>query len=220
MKRPAPRSLGLYLLLSITALIVLSATAGCNVIGFIAGMGESRKQEVKAAYTDLEDQRIAVMVIADDSTAARHREAMSKLRRWIAARIAGQVPNVTLSDPEQLERFEDENPYWTSLPHGDLPERLGVDRVVLVDIHRYGLRSPEARDMWLGRFDARVGVIEAEARIGRDFVYESEVSVRFPEDSPYGVADATQRSIEHGLIESASRAVARLFYDHTVESGR
>ena len=203
-------------------LLPLAATSltGCNVLGFLGGSGERRKIDVKAAYTDLENQRVAVMVISDDATGIVHREAMRKLGSMAAARIAGRVPGVTLADPEQLDDFARANPYWTSLPHGDLPERLEVDRVVMIDIHRYRLRSPDARDRWLGHLEARVGVIEAGSRLGRDFAFESEVAVKFPEGAPYGVAEATARHIEHGLLERTSLTVARLFHDHTIENTR
>ena len=56
--------------------------------------------------------------------------------------LASVLPSVRVVDPHQIARFQQENPFWNTLPHSDLIKRLGVDRVIYIDLVQYALHEP------------------------------------------------------------------------------
>ncbi len=215
-----PRSL---FVAKVALLVVSLALAGCQAIGWAAhGMsGGVTKQQVKAQYLGLQNKTIAVVVAADDFTLFRYPEAPFKTCRAISARISDEIPGARVVDPRQIVRFQKDNPYWNTLLLSDLLKRLGVERLVYVDLVEYETHEAGNQHVGQGKIVANVNVLESDAASrGLDpdqFAFSAAVQSLYPEEHGFGVIEADMQSLELAIVSVFSRDTVRLFRDHTRE---
>lgn len=202
--------LALVLLLSMTSL-------GCEAGRFIAnafGDGQ-RTVQVKAQYTGLENQTFAVLVATDEYTTFTYPAAAGAIGRSVTADIASSVPGSKPMDPQQVLQFQKQNPYWITIPYGQLIQRLGVDRLVIIDLVEFTLREPGNAHVWQGQMVGNIGVAEAGANNGNALSFTSIIKARFPDDSSrVGVLDSDDKTIQLGLVSDFTRKTVNLFRDH------
>lgn len=187
-------------------------TAGCGPMP-----GEKVLVDVAGEYHGLVDQRVAVMIAADSHMLHRYPQAPRYLSKAVTARIAHHVPGVTMTIPEQVVQFQTDNPYWMNMRYGELVEKMGVDKIVLVDLVEYQTHEPGNAHIWQGLITANLGVIDAQAEDPDNFVYYNTVTARFPEQSSIGLIDSDERTIRLGMVLLFSREGGGLFYDHQIE---
>src|SRR5690606_24234076 len=107
--------------------------------------------------------------------------------------------------------------YWSTLAFDDLIEKLGTQRVVLIDLIEYRTHEPGNAHVWQGLISANVGVIEAEATDPDRMAYSETIGSKFPENSDIGMLNSDDQTIELGMLSLFSRDAAGLFYDHQIE---
>lgn len=198
-------------------LMLMTAVYGLG-IGCESLPGEKKKMiDVPAEYLGLADQRVAVMVAADGYMLSAYPDAPLHLCQALTSRIAGHVPGVTTTVPDQVIRFQKNNPYWLNLRYGELAKKMDVDKIVLIDLVEYRTHEPGNAYIWQGLVTANIGVIDAHAQDPDNFVYYNTVQVRFPEESSIGVVDADDESIQLGMVFLFIKTAGGLFYDHQVE---
>ena len=131
------RGISQQFLVLISTATAIFAVEGCQISGWADYVlsGPNRQIEVDAEYRGLENQTAAVMVMADDYTLYRHPDVATLVAKAVGGRIAESVPTATLVDPQQIEQFVHDNPYWSTQPYGQLMGRLEVDRMVLIDVN-------------------------------------------------------------------------------------
>ncbi len=192
--------------------------SGCEAGRFmayaVAGDG-TRVVHTKAQYRGLEGKTFAVLVAADEYTQFTYPGAALGISREVAARIAAGVPGSVPMDPQKIVQFQRENPYWITVPYGQLIDRLGVERLVVVDLVEYTLREPGNSHVWQGQIVANVGVAEAGAGDGNSQAFATTVKGRFPDNSSkVGVLNSEDKTIQFGLLADFSNKTANLFRDH------
>ena len=210
--RAATRRLGPLLALIAAAL----AASGCGLGPWLAHgvAGGEKTVKVKADYHNLENQRIAVLVTADEHTLYRAPEATEKICRSVSAHIAENVDGAQLMNPRQIVQFQDENPYWSTMRAGRLIEKLDTDRLVLIDLVEYRFHEPGNSHLWHGLVTGNVAVHEADGNDPDNPAYYRTVTTSFPEDTRVGVVDSDRETIELGMVKTFGRDVARLFHLH------
>ena len=210
---PAGRWRG-RLAVDIAAAVLLAALSrGCAVVGWgldsVAG-GE-KEVEVEAEYRGLEGTNVAVIVHAGSATLYRRADAPILVARAVSARIADTVPTARLLEPGRVAEFQAQNPHW--VPYGELMAKLGVDRLVVIDVADYTTHDPENTHAWRGVLSANVRVAERESSDTDVPVYGNSVQVRYP-DHPVPLLVSDEGTIELGLLDRFSSRVAGLFHDH------
>jgi len=193
---------------------VCLAVAGCNPLPG----GKKKMVDVAGEYLGLADQRVAVMVAADGQMLNSYPDAPLNLCKALTSQIANHVPGVTTTIPEQVIKYQDANPYWMNMRYGELAKKMGVDKIVLIDLVEYQTHEPGNAYVWQGLITANIGVIDAHGQDPDNFVYYNTVSVRFPQASSVGVVDADDETIQLGMILLFARRGGGLFYDHQVEA--
>jgi hypothetical protein len=196
-------------------LLAISAMPGCSLVGFGAQVfdGETTRQ-VDARYTNLTGQRVAVLVAASDNTLFQHPQARQVITKTISRRLAENVKNISLMNPEQVIDYQVANPYWHTLPYSDVLEKLEVDRIVLVDLVDYRTHEPGNDHVYRGLISANVGVLEADAVEPDNFAFRRQVRVQYPTDSKVGVVNADEQTIELATVKRFTDQAAGLFYNH------
>lgn len=212
----------------IAALLLLAlclTLPGCNIIRYItrvvAGDDTSKRVKVLAEYDGLKDQRVAVLVAADEFTYFDYPNSTRRLRQAVTTRLTADIEGYKPVDPDQLETFQNNNPHWTTWTYGELLKRLDVDRIVYVDLSEYTTHQSGDPYTWRGVVVANVGVASTDAPNTNNLVYRQQIKVIYPEDDPVGVVDSDDETIELGMLNIFATAVSWKFTDHeeVVRSG-
>jgi hypothetical protein len=190
---------------------------GCGQLPKLQGQ-QKKMVDVTAEYLGLDGQRVAVMVAADGQLLYKYPQAPSQICRAVTGRIASHVPGINATIPDQIMRFQNENPYWQNIRYGELVKKMDVDRVVLIDLVEYRTHEPGNAHLWQGIITANVGVIDASAADPDNFVFYNTVEVRFPEQSTVGLVDSDEESIQVGMLVLFARKAGGLFFDHQTEA--
>lgn len=216
---PTRRSL-LAKLAILPLLAFLLTAGGCqNVIGWFAqvvGGGETT-YAVDAKYRTLGGHSVAVVVEASQDIYFQYPSAPGTIQRAVTGEIRKFIPDVRLTDPVQIEKFQKENPNWTTLSYGDLLKRLGVERVVLIDMADYSLHEPGNANVWRGLASGTVGVLEDNAPNPNNFAFSESVEAQFPPDTKVGLLNGDDATVQLGLNKAFAQKVAFLFYDHKIK---
>lgn len=204
--------------LSVCVLLLWAVCLNLTGCALFADPNKKIMVDIKAQYQGLENQRVAVMVSADGYTLYEHPDAPMLLCRAVTGRIATNVPGITVTVPDSVIRFQKTNPYWTNLRYGELARRLGVDKIVLIDLVEYRTHEPGNAHIWQGVITANIGVVDASIPDPDNFVFYNTVTAKFPQNSSIGVINSDHESIQLGMVVLFARASGGLFYDHQVEA--
>lgn len=203
--------LGLAPLLALVLML-----SGCQLAGWVAHgvAGGEKTVQIKAQYRGMEGKSVAVIVGTDENTLYAYPTAPLAIAQSVSARLAEGVPSARLTDPQQIAQFQRANPYWETLPPGDLIKRLAVDRLVFVDLIRYTTHDPGDKNVWQGAIVARVDVYDSQNANPNDRVFSAPVQASFPESRAIGVLDADEKTIQLGMLKTFSLRAAGLFFDY------
>lgn len=211
--------------LALAALLLLAVTSnGCQLFGYIAGAGfggdDGKKVEVEAEYLGLQGKTTAVMVNSDEFTLYQHPSAPLKVCRSVCERFKVDLANARVTDPDQLIKWQQDHPHWSTLRYSELIHKINVDRIVYIDLVEYSTHDEPGNKYQLrGTIMANVSVIEAPGPDGKggsgdNFAYSTTVRSRFPEDNPVGMLDADEQMVEYGVLANFSQSVSGLFHLH------
>ncbi len=196
---------------------VLGAASGCALVGFaahvVAGGDEANTVTVPAEYEGLTNQTTAVLVAADEYTLYEYPAATSAICQQISARLAVSIPGIQVADPKQIQRFQDANPFWATLPYNQLLKRLGVQRLVYIDLIRYTTHESGNAYVWRGTVTANLGVAAADADDPDRFVYATTTQANYPPNQT-GRLNSDNQTIQLGMLHTFAQHVTNLFQDH------
>lgn len=188
---------------SLLTLLLAAALLGCK--------SADKPKPPPPEYLGLAGQTVAVLISAAPAVTVQAAEAPAHLAVAIAGQIALNVEGSKLADPRQVTRFQEENPSWTIVPYGTLMSRLGVQRLVVVDLADYRLHEPGNIHMWQASAVAHVSVAAADAPDPDNPVFSTTVSVQYPPDQPLGALEGNAAGMELGLNHTLARRIAALF---------
>jgi hypothetical protein len=207
--------------IGVTAMMLLglATMAGCPAIGLVAHAVEEVAPPIKveAQTRTLDNQTVAVLVDASLSILYQHPLVQLEVGQAVSDLLAANVPGVKVIAPKQVVDFQQRNIYWNTATYSDLAKRLGVTRLVIVEIVDYRLHEPGNVNIWRGLMNANVGVAETDGARPNDLAYATTVTAAYPPDSTVGVVNANQQTIRLGTLDLFARGVAGRFYDHTVD---
>ncbi len=198
-------------------LAVALCMTGC-LGDLIGGMAESARRQgsskVERVSNDLEGKTFAVVVAVDRSTAATSPTLAETLAARMTQLLAENAMASGFAPTDQVAAFLGNTPSWRAWPRGRLPQELGVDRVVLVDIIDYRLYEPGNAYLWDGLAWGSVEVYDPEAFDPDRPIYESEVRVRFPDGTGVGPTEMRENLVATELLRRFVNRASWLFYDH------
>jgi hypothetical protein len=200
------------------AMLGAFAAGGCQVMGIVGAVSgqleRAKKIEVLAEYDGLRNRSVAVVVQSDLSLLYEHPTVAPNVAANLSGKIAAEVEGAKVLDPRVVLQWQWQTPNWTALPYGEVAEELGVERVVVVDIHEYRLHPPGNSWLWDGVAGATIGVIERGGFEHDEFAETFSVVEKFPDMEGVARDSANARQIETGLLSKFIQRIAWLFYDH------
>jgi len=219
------------------------ALGGCQLLGVVAQA--LPPDEIQAAYKGLVNQKVAVMVWADrgvridweaiqldtavsvqnklklvQPTAPDEKDANGKpveKRKNAVPELAG----VTWTDAASVVRFQREHPDIDGAPVTDIAPRLGVTRLIYVEIDRFATRSERSLELFRGSANASVRVVEVDpvTRAAKVVFSENNVMVKFPQKiGDDGTPNGNDVVMYNGTVDALSTAVAKRFIPHEADA--
>lgn len=192
-------------------------TPGCNLMPTTG----PKTYNVKQAYDGLDNRTVAVLVATGEHIDFNYPQVREQLTRDISRRIATNLPGVQITDPEQVLRFQEKNPYWTTRAPSELIRALNVQRLVIVEVGEYRTHEPGDRYILRGVVTGNINVLEAEAPNPDNFAFSQSRRAAFPEESRskigYGRESVSESVVETEARNRFAEDAAGLFYDHKIK---
>src|SRR6185436_19278216 len=121
--------------------------------------------------------------------------------------------------PASFVRYQQDHPETEAMTITDFAARLGVNRLIYVELEDFVTRAAQAVDLYRGQGKATVRIIEItpDGKAEVAHTWES-VQVTYPPKAPVeGIPNAGDARIYAGTLDKLATEIAQLFYPYQVE---
>jgi hypothetical protein len=233
MKPPRSRSI-LHPLSSIVVLLacasLLPVLHGCAALGVLA-YKIAPAETIKPQYTNLQNQTVGVMVWADRGIRIDFPTLQLDLANAIQTKLqavqadkdqkknALALTGTTFPYPAaSFVRYQKDHPEIEAMPIDQIAPRLGVSRLIYVEIQSFATRSDLSVDLYRGQAKAIVKVFEIQDGKATSAHEWGGVEASYPPKSPPegqpGIGDARTYA---GTVDAFGTEIAHLFVPYQVE---
>lgn len=196
-----------------------ATTGGCSVFGLAAHAGS--RQVVKPTYTGLANQSVGIMVSADRGIQQEHRRIQLDLAQAVDARLKQTQANKAEelagtqfprnAAPDAVFAFQRNYPQLEWEPVATVAPKLGVSRVIHVEVDAFTLHPDNVPELYRGELAARVQVVEVTGGTGK-VAFDDRVTAVFPDDkNQAGTPNLDARATYRGTIDAFATAVLQRF---------
>jgi len=207
---------------TLSLLLVCLASSGCNIVGFFGTVyAEATPKRVDAQYEGLNGQKFALVVYADRAIMADFPGVTDQLTNTINETLRAELPSSNREGSETqyvppltLLSWLANHPRWRVMMPDELGEKLGVDRLVLVELYNFQLNDPGNRYLWKGEAVGNIRVYELDSALPNDPMFDRNVAVKFPDTDGYTEADMSASTVTAALLQRFTLRAAWLFFDH------
>lgn len=204
----------------VLCLALCIAQAGCSVIGVAAHA--MPPPTIDASYKGLEGQSVAVMVWADRALRLDYPSLQLDTAATIQKTLQSSkaLKNVSWPlDPRSIVRYQLDHPEVETMPINDIAPRLGVSRLIYVEVERFSTRAGASVSLYRGAMMASVKVVEVsgdgKAKVGFE---ENSIEAVFPPHvPPEGYPKGDDYQFYLGTISAFGDEVAKRFVPHQEE---
>ena len=209
----------LLLLLAILTLPLL--TSGCAALGVAAQA--LPEPDVPARYADLKGHSVAALVWLPRGLETDYPALRLDLTNGILAKLkqaqstnrpelkGATFPHIAAA----LVRFQQDHPELEQSPIASVAPRLGVERLIYVEVENFQTRSDQAVELYRGSATVSVKLLEVQGNTARVAYEESGQPVTFPPTAPAeGVPNVGDARTYRGTLDLLAGAIARKFYAH------
>ncbi|QDT00517.1 hypothetical protein [Adhaeretor mobilis] len=198
----------------LTAMAVLCvASTGCLHQLVATGMYVFQGGNVvDAACTELEGERVVVLVRPPASNEYRHAGAARAIGARVSSLLQMKVDGIDVVSQQEVDNWVDEQD-WENFQ--DLGRAVKASRVVYVEIDSYDLYK--GKTLYQGDAEIKVSVYDMKNR-GK-LLYENPLGqVLFPKNSGIPAADKPVQHFQAQFTEVVSNLIAEHFYNHNPNS--
>ncbi len=203
------------------AMLACSAMlSGCGALGALAG--KMPRAPVKAEYS-LAGKSVGVMVWADRGVLIDWPSIQLDLAGGIQARLieAQKAKSEDLKEstfpvmPASIIRWQREHPGYEAESITEVASRLGVQRLIYVEITRFGTRAGNSVNLFRGSATVTLKVIEVNESKGKIAHEQPDISTFFPKTStPDGSPNGTDSAMYVGTVQRLADELAKRFVEH------
>lgn len=203
----------------VACLILCIAQVGCSVIGVAAHA--LPPPTIAPSYLGFEGQTVAVMVWADRAL----RVDFPSLQLDTAASIQNKLSahksmkNVSWPvEPRSVVRYQIDHPEIETMPINDIAPRLGVSRLIYVEIERFSTRSEMSVSLYRGSIMATMKVIEVVDGKGTVAFEENSIQAKYPPNVPdEGYPRGEDYQFYLGTVDAFGDEAIKRFVPHVEE---
>ena len=209
--------------------LLFSLPQGCTLLG-VAAYKLKPPETVQPKYMGLENQSTGVMVWADRGLRIDWPMIQLDLANTVQQKLAdfqkgkGRESKTLVGTtfpvlPASIVRFQKDHPEFEAMPVTDIAPRLGVKRLIYVELEDFATRSNQQVALYRGTGNATVKLIEVDndgtARVAFE---QNNVAAHFPPKAPpEGTSAFGDARIYAGTIDALGTEVARLFVQYQLE---
>jgi hypothetical protein len=207
----------LFILLPSSFILVCS---GCQIAGAIA---HAVPQTSRAKYTGLAGQSVGIMVWADRGV----RIDWNYVRLDLANLIQDKLRNSKSSEvkgttfpvlPASIVRYQEDHPGIEAVPITEIAPKLGVSRLIYVEILALSTRSDTSFQMYRGRVQASMKIVEVSNGKAVSAYEESDLHATYPPKSTQdGVVGSSDVVMYKGVVAALADEVVNQLTTHEVE---
>ena len=198
--------------------------SGCALFAVMAAKQNVR---VKPTYVRLNDQTVAFMVWADRPMRIEHGALQLDIAQGLDTKFkteqahgASELKGTKFPrerGPEAILAYQRNYPGMSDSIL-DVAPRLGVNRLIYVEVNDFELHPEEVPELFKGFLRANVQVIEV-VNGKATIAHNEEVKVTFPEKGPeVGTPNSSEAIIYRGTVDLFTTEVARKFVTYEMES--
>lgn len=205
--------------------LILLPSAFCLFLSGCAAFGVAAKaipQTRPPAYQGLAGQSVGVMVWADRSVRIDWPSVQIELAMLVQDKLqksrAPELKNATWPvQPASIVRYQRDHPGIEAMPITDVAPKLGVSRLIYIEIENLRTRSDVSMQMYRGQVSASLKVIEVDGQRAAVAYEESEIRAVFPPKSPpEGVLNSTDAVMYRGVLAALSDQIVNRFITHEI----
>ncbi|WP_428939848.1 hypothetical protein [Fontivita pretiosa] len=202
---------------------LLLLAGGCAALAVAARAVPQRRP---AVYKGLAGQSVGVMVWADRAL----RMDWDRLPVDLATLIQAQLQKAQQNKADELKgttfpvaaasiaRYQRDHPEIETIPITEVAPKLGVSRLIYVEIEKFSTRSESSLQLFRGSATATLRVIEVANGQGKEVYTENNVSVVFPPKSPpESVLNANDVLMYRGTLARLAEEIVWRFVTTEVE---
>src|SRR6185369_2304600 len=120
--------------------------------------------------------------------------------------------------PASIVRYQHDHPEIEAMSVTEVATKLGVSRLIYVEIEDFATRSDDSVALFRGRAKATVKVIEVSGDQAKVAFELNNVETAFPPKAPKeGIPNAGDAKIYSGLIDSFATEIVHVFVAYQVE---
>ena len=202
-------------------LLLPGLAAGCNIIG--AAAAKAPKPDILAAYKGLAGKRVGVVVWADRSLVTdwptlqldMGNSIISKLKQAQDAKSKELIGTTFPYPAASFVKYQKEHPGIEGMPITDVAPKLGVDRLIYIEVADFSTRVDGAVALYLGTMEVSLKVVEIEDGKGKSVYDEGSIKSQFPDKATKeGVLNSSDRAMYGGTVNSISTDIVTRFIQH------
>ena len=209
--------------LSCVLVCICCAASGCTYIGAAAAV--MPPPTVEAQYTAFGGQTIGVMVWADRSIRVDWPNIQIDLANSIQNKLAahtskgGALEGARFpTSPRSMVDFQQDHPEVEFAPIESTAPKLGVTRLIYVEIEDFATRTDIAGKLFLGQIKATLKVVEVADRKGVVAYEERDINATFPPKTrPEGTIRGSDTIMYSGVLEMLAMQIQDRFIPHEME---
>jgi hypothetical protein len=210
------------LLLSLLTL----APAGCSALQ-AAAAGVAGTSVVKPYYVGFKGQSVAVMAWADESVRFEHNMLILDITRGVSQKLQGsqarkaeELAGATFpreKGSDAMYAFQMNHPELAAEPIAEIAPRLGVTRLIYIEVASFDLHSGSVIELYRGSLSATVTVVEVANGKGK-IAFTTPVDATYPEKSPEeGMPNSTDQQTYIGTVDQFCTNVVKKFVSYPGE---
>lgn len=204
--------------------LTIPLVSGCAALGLAAQA--LPRPTVPPKYTNLRGQSVAVMVWVERGARTDWPELRLDLANGIQQQLQ-KAANDKLHDLEGSQfpltaaavvQMQDDHPEWAADGIEEVAARLGVSRVIYIEVENFQTRSDASVELFRGSITGRLTVVEVTNGKGRATMTEDNLKDVFPRKGPEeGSPNKNDYDIYRETIKAFTTHIANLFIPHEAE---
>jgi len=204
--------------------VFLLHLSGCGVLGWAAHA--MPPATVQPKYTGFANQSVGIMIWADRGLRIDWPNLQIDLANAVQKKLVeaqqgkAKVLLGTKFDvqPASIVRYQQDHPEIESQPVAEVAPKLGVTRLIYVEMEDFATRSDMAVELFRGQAKGTVRVIEVENGTGKVVFEQANVTATYPPKAPReGLPTIGDARTYAGTIDAFSTEIAHLFVPWTPE---
>lgn len=204
------------------SVLMVPSLSGCAVFAQIAGAIPNVE---KPNYKNMANQSVAVMVWAEESGV---RVEWPRIHLDLAGMVQSKLQKMQKEyKPDELKltrfpvsaasvaKYQEEHPEIAAQSIEEVAPKLGVSRVIYIEIHVFQTRPDQANELFRGTMSGSVRVIEVVNGKGRETFNDDSIRVTYPRSSTdEGLPAIGDFAIYNGTLDGFAEEVCKKFLPH------